>query len=103
MQTIKDTTVKGQNYVNAYTQSKNYFLMNCYKSYSNAKMLAELECRRIMEQEKGYMFKIISHNVFFFTCGWMTKNGLRVETPNNSYLVKLSDTAKTIVMQNLEF
>lgn len=87
MQTIKATTKRGQSFVNAYNRSYYYSLRDCYNSYSCAKACAENDCISWMRQESGRGFKILSFNAFGFTCGWITDNGLRIETPTNSYLI----------------
>ena len=88
METIKSTTKRGENFVNAYNRSANYCLMDCYGRYSTEKARAERDCRQKAENEGGNGFKIISFNTFGFTCGWLVPDGLRVETACGSYLVK---------------
>lgn len=87
MKTIKSTTQRGENFVNAYNRS-NYFTLNqAYKSYSTAKARAEHDCIERMKRENGRGFRILGTNCNYFTCGWMTDKGLRIETAYNSYLI----------------
>lgn len=62
-------------------------MADCYKSYSTAKARAENACKRMMAQENGFEFRILSFNTFGFTCGWLTETGLRIETPTWSYFI----------------
>ena len=88
MKTINSTTKKGQNFIESYNRSRATSLSDCYGRFSTEKSRAERDCRRWMDDENGEDFRIISFNTFGFTCGWMTADGLRVETACNSYLVK---------------
>ena len=88
MQTIKSTTQRGANFINAYNNSTNYTLSECYGRYSCDKARAERECREMKARENGQGFKIMSYNSFGFTCGWLVAEGLRVETACGSYLIK---------------
>ena len=88
MQTINANTKRGAALVAAYNRSSKYSLRDCYGRYSNAKAAAENDCRRWCSQENGYGFKIISYNSVRFTAAWRTADGLRVETPCNSFIVK---------------
>ena len=84
---INVSTLRGSRFMNAYNRSTDYCLRHVYGRYSSAKACAENECLRKMSDENGHGFKIMSFNSFGFTCGWLTSDGLRVETPSGSYLV----------------
>lgn len=88
METINKTTKRGQRFTNDYERSNMYDLYDCYERFSCKKACAERECKQMMYNEGGRGFKIISANTFQFTCGWMTPEGLRVETACGSYIVK---------------
>lgn len=88
MKTIKSSTKRGAAFLQSYKNSYYYSLQDCYNNYSCRKAVAENDCRRWMYQEAGHGFKILSFNTFGFTCGWITVDGLRIETPAGSYLVK---------------
>lgn len=87
MKTIKSTTKQGENFVNAYKRSNYYTLRQVYGRFSWEKEHAEYNCINQMNIEGGEGFRILSANTFQFTCGWMTAEGLRVETACNSYLI----------------
>ena len=87
MKTLKNTTKAAARFINSYNNSRRNSLRDCYTKYSTAKACAERECKRKMENENGYNFKILSFNTFGFSCAWTTENGLRIETPSTSYLV----------------
>lgn len=87
MKTINANTKAAARFINAYRNSYDYSLRDCYGHYSTAKACAERDCRAMMEKENGDGFKILSFNTFGFTCGWMVGDALRVETPTNSYKI----------------
>ena len=90
-------TIKGKardRYVNAYAMSCIDSLYACYSKPSKAKIAAHGEYWEKMHQEHGYDFRIISHNTYAYTCGWLMEDPetgvimLRVETPENSYIME---------------
>lgn len=87
MKTINATTKAAARFINAYRNSVNDCLSDCYDRYSFEKGRAEYLCREQMKKENGHGFRIMSFNSFGFTCGWMVDGVLRVETPSNSYRV----------------
>lgn len=87
MQHINATTKAGNRFINAYKTSAFDCLGDCYGRYSTAKACAENDCRAMMRNEAGHGFRILSFNTFGFTCGWITPEGLRVETPQKSLLI----------------
>lgn len=90
MKQLNATTKRGAGYLAAYRRSSASSLWDVYGRFSCAKAAAENDCRRWMENESGWGFKIISYNSCFFTAAWMTSAGLRVETAGGSYFVPLS-------------
>lgn len=90
MKHLNKNTKNASRFVNAYYRSNETSLRECYNTYSTAKACAERECRRMMLNENGNGFRIISFNTFGFSCGWMVgENILRVETPQSSYEIAL--------------
>lgn len=89
MKHINANTKKASRFVNAYNRSKETNLRECYNTYSTAKACAERDCRRMMYNENGKDFRIISFNTFGFSCGWIVGDTLRVETPQSSYEIAL--------------
>ena len=87
MKTLNTNTKANKAFFNAYNRSNFYRLSDCYGKYSTCKAIAERDCIKMMLSENGEGFKILSFNTFGFTCGWKVENGLRVETPSNSYFV----------------
>jgi len=87
MQHINANTKAGSRYFNAYNRSQRTSLAQCYETYSSAKGQAEFLCKLTMKREAGEGFRILSFNTFGFTCGWITPEGLRVETPQKSLLI----------------
>lgn len=88
MITIRATTKKGQDFLDAYRRSRNTRLSDCYGRYSTDKARADRECREKMIKTGGEGYRILSYNQNVFTCGWRTTDGnLQVETHCNTYLV----------------
>lgn len=87
MKTINANTQRGNNFINAYNRATAWTLSQVYGRFSCAKACAERECRERMTKEGGHGFRIMSANCFQFSCGWMTAEGLRVETACGSYLI----------------
>ena len=87
MKRINENTKRGNYFINAYNRSDNFALRHCYDRPSTAKCRAEMDCRYLMDIEGGNGFKIISFNTFGFSCAWRNPDGLRVETPQGSYII----------------
>lgn len=87
MKIIKVSTKKGQNmYLNA-MNFEGVYLHEIYNNYSPAKAQAWEWCRAKCNEEHGKAFGICSHNTFGFSVSWVTDEGMRIETPQNSYLI----------------
>ena len=54
-----------------YQKSRDYKLDDVYGKYSIHKEKAFEECKYLMDNNDGFFLKIISHNVQFFTCGFV--------------------------------
>lgn len=59
-----------KNVYERYQQSTDYTLDSVYGKYSIYKTRAFEHCQYLMDKDKGFSLKIISHNVQFFTCGY---------------------------------
>lgn len=88
METIKATTKRGGRFMNAYKRSRATELSDVYGSWSCDKGQAYKQCREWCDKENGECLRIISAARYFFSVGWMTADGLRVETAKGSYLIK---------------
>lgn len=89
MTTINATTKRGQSFIYRYEHCyEGANLSDVYGRYSRAKENAYNYCLDLCTKENGRYFQIISHNSHYFTVGWETDDGLRIETPYNSYLIK---------------
>lgn len=88
MKTINANTKAAARFIDGYNRSNMYDLYDCYGRFSCEKARAERWCKEQMYKENGTGFKIIGYNCMAFSCGWMTAEGLRVETAQNSYLIK---------------
>lgn len=94
MKTIKFTTKKGRKLAYSYEIARHKDIYQVYKTFSTKKYVAQDNCRNQMIKEGGRDFRIISWNTFGFTCGWRTKNSIRIETKNSSY--EITDLPFTI-------
>lgn len=84
---IKATTKKGQNMLKNAKNFEGYTLNEVYGKYSSAKYNAFVYCLHKASAENGKNFHICSHNTFGFSVAWEVENGVRIETPQNSYLI----------------
>lgn len=86
MKKINRNTKKAKQFIEAYINSNIYTLDDCYNSYSKAKSEIFNECENKARKDSAVL-KIISYNCNFFSAAWHTSEGLRIETPANSYLI----------------
>ena len=87
MATINPNTKKAENFRKAARNYDGYTLYDIYGTFSHAKARAYAWCLDTCSYENGYNFHIISHNTFGFSVAWETVDGLRIETPRNSYFI----------------
>lgn len=87
MTIIKGSTKKGMAMVASAKYNKGYYLNDVYDSFSSAKYNAWLWCLNRCREEGGKNFRITSNNTFGFSVAWDVSNGVRIETPKNSYLI----------------
>ena len=87
MTIINGATKKGQNMIKNARHYDGYMLSDVYDNCSMAKHKAWSWCVEQCNKECGFNFHIASHNTFGFSVAWETENGVRIETPKNSYLV----------------
>lgn len=87
MKTIKATTKRGQALLETARTYKGFSLADVYGRYSYAKGYAWGNCYDKFTAEHGEGFRICSANTFGFTVAWQTREGVRMETRDNSYLI----------------
>lgn len=88
MRIIKKETRQGQNMRARASVFEGYDIRDVYDNPSPAKVFSFNECRAMCEREGGWGFHICSHNTFSYSVAWATPDGMRIETANNSYLVR---------------
>lgn len=88
---IKATTKKGQNMIARAKNFEGYTLNEVYGKYSPAKFHAFYDCLMKAQAENGKGFHICNHNSFGFSVAWEVENGVRIETPQNSYFVAFNN------------
>lgn len=88
MRVVKESTALGKQLVARGSRYEGNDLCQIYDTWSHAKQRAFDWCyEQYLASEEHEAFSIISHNTFGFSVSWLCKDGLRIETPNNSYLV----------------
>lgn len=87
MKTLSLSTKKAQSLLASAQRYAGRTLDEVYQSYSCAKSSAYRWCWNKCAEENGYGFHITSYNTFGFSVSWTTAEGVRIETPNNSYLL----------------
>lgn len=88
METIKKETKRGKSFMMAFANSSAKVLRDVYKRFSNKKQKDYDNCCLMCDKENGSQFCIISAGRYTFSVGWLTDDGLRVETAKGSYLIK---------------
>ena len=90
---LRKSTQKAQRFIRSYERSDYTRLRQVYGSYSFAKEIAEYQCLQSMNVMGGSGFRIISHNSFGFSCGYIVDResgtkALIVHTPSNVYCIE---------------
>lgn len=83
-------------YIRAYNLSNKQSIDYCYSKPSFRKMYIEECIFRDMEMLKGFGYKVLSFNKFYFTCAYQyfdadSKLYLRVETPKHTFDIPYID------------
>lgn len=88
MRVVKESTALGRKLIAMGSRYEATWLHQIYDKWSDAKQRAYDWCYdEYLKSEDHEAFSIISHNTFGFSVSWLCKDGLRIETPKNSYLV----------------
>ena len=88
MRVVKENTSLGKKLISMGSRYEGTELYQIYDKWSSAKQRAFDWCyEQYLASEEHEAFSIISHNTFGFSVSWLCKDGLRIETPKNSYLV----------------
>ena len=88
MKVVKASTALGKKLIARGSRYEGTELRHIYDNWSDAKQRAYDWCYdQYLESEDHQAFSIINHNTFGFSVSWLCKDGLRIETPKNSYLV----------------
>ena len=88
MRVVKESTALGKKLIAMGSRYEGTDLYQIYDKWSDAKQKAFDWCYEQYLQSEGHeAFSIISHNTFGFSVSWLCKEGMRIETPKNSYLV----------------
>lgn len=85
---VTTATAKGRNLFDRANCKEGYDLYDIYTTYSQEKYKAWRKCLNKCLDEDGRHFRIISHNSYGFSVAWDIREGVRIETPSNSYLIK---------------
>lgn len=91
---LNRNTKKAQSFINRYDVSIDEYLTDVYDNPSDAKIEAFKTCYRKAVKMNGWFFRILSHNTYTFTVGWVyeePETGVRVlnvETAYKSYQIE---------------
>lgn len=88
MTIINSSTKRGADMIRRASIFEGSSLHEVYSRYSAAKAESFNNCRKMCNDECGSNFRIISHNTFGYSVAWDIFNGVRIETPKNSYFVR---------------
>ena len=88
MITFSSDTAKGKMLFQKADNNEGYDLYDVYESFSEEKWRAWKKCLNKCVNEDGRHFRIISHNRYGFSVAWDIREGVRIETPTKSYLIK---------------
>lgn len=92
MRVVKGSTSLGKRLIARGSRYEGIYLNQIYDKWSVEKQRAFEWCYdQYLASEDHEAFSIISHNSFGFSVSWLCKEGLRIETPKNSYLVLFDD------------
>lgn len=88
MRVVKESTALGKQLIARGSRYEGTDLCQIYDTWSTEKQRAFDWCYdQYLASEEHEAFSIISHNSWGFSVSWLCKDGLRIETPKNSYLV----------------
>ena len=83
----------GEYYLGLYERSEAERLEDVYKTCSKEKASSFFEIKYEMVRNDGKNIKVLTHNTFKYTCGYMLGNTLIVHTPTNRYIFNLAELA----------
>lgn len=88
MRVVKESTALGKQLIARGSRYEGTHLNQIYDKWSDKKQRAFDRCYdQYLASEEHEAFSIISHNTWGFSVSWLCKDGLRIVTPKNSYLV----------------
>ena len=83
----------GEYYLWLYKRSEAERLEDIYKKCSKEKVSSFFEIKYEMVRNGGKNIRVLTHNTFKYTCGYMLGNTLIVHTPTNRYIFNLAELA----------
>ena len=76
---VKRNTKRMREYYRIYGKTNATTLDDIYVNYSYEKEMAYLRCQEIKLELNGYGLKLLTHNTFFFTVGFLAElNGKKI-------------------------
>ena len=79
-----NTSKRMKRYLAEYLASTNETLYQVYSNYSTAKEIAYIGCKSVMRDNLGHTPRIITHNTFLFTFGFIAVD---VDNVPNFYVI----------------
>lgn len=83
----------GEYYLGLYKRSEAERLEDVYKTCSKEKASSFFEIKYEMVRNGGKNIKVLTHNTFKYTCGYMLGNALIIHTPTKRYIFNLAELA----------
>ena len=83
----------GEYYLGLYKRSEAERLEDVYKTCSKEKASSFFEIKYEMVRNGGKNIKVLTHNTFKYTCGYMLGNALIIHTTTNRYVFDLAELA----------
>ena len=85
---------KNMRFLSAYNNSANRYLKDCYRKPSDEKNIAEQSILKEMVACDGWNYRVVGHNTFGFTAGYLFSNKntgeimLCVHTPSRKIVMR---------------
>lgn len=91
MKTVKAGTKKAEKLIRRAETNEGYYLRDVYGRFSKKKQEAWQAYLAQFREEAGSDFRICSHSTSNFSVAWRVKDGWRMETVGNSYLILIEE------------
>lgn len=84
---LNKTTKRASNFISSYNYSSNYDILEAYKNCSGDKIRAWKQCKKLCYENNGHDLKVLGHNSFYFSAGFIAVNDLYIITACNYFII----------------